>query len=172
MRTKLAILSLLLVFAMGIPCALANKIGIVDVQKIMETSKMGMDYSSQLKTETEKKTADLEARQTSLNNLKQQLESQAKFLKDEVKEEKMRQLRIESGDFQVLQKKYLDELKQLEYTLTTGLHKAILDVVDEIAKKEQYTLIIERQEGGVMFNLDGMNITDQVIKEINARHKK
>ncbi|MBI9075585.1 MAG: OmpH family outer membrane protein [Desulfatibacillum sp.] len=172
MRTKFVVLTLILVFAIGIPGALANKIAIVDVQKIMESSQMGMDYSNQLKTETEKKMALLEEKQTAIKNLEQALTSQAKYLKDEAKEEKARQLRIEAGDFQMLQKKYLDELKKLEYKLTTELHNNILEIVGKIAEKDQYSLILERNEGGVMFNLDAMNITDQVIKQINATHKK
>ena len=44
--------------------------------------------------------------------------------------------------------------------------------VEEIGKKERYTLIMERKVGGVMYAPSAIDITDKVIRKLNALEQK
>ena len=48
------------------------------------------------------------------------------------------------------------------------LEKKLGEIVEEIGKKEGYMLIMERRVGGVMYAPSAIDITDRVIRRLNA----
>jgi outer membrane protein len=88
----------------------------------------------------------------------------------EKREEKEREIRIKLNDFKSLQKRYRTELQSLEKKLVNALLKDVSTLVEEIGKKEGYLLIIDNT--GVMYSPGSIDITDKLIKELNARHTK
>ena len=91
-------------------------------------------------------------------------------MSNEKREEKEREIRIKINDFKSLEKRYRAQLQNLEKKLVNALLKEVSALVEEIGKKEGYLLIINNT--GVMYSPGSINITDQLIKELNARYDK
>ena len=146
------------------------KIGVVDLQRVMETSDAGKSAQAQIKQQKEKMETDLKAKGTEIEQIRQRLEREAMVMSKESREEKEREARIKLNDFKTLQKKYRNELQQLEKKLVSQLQDDTIALVNEIGKKEGYLLIITRV--GVLYSPNTIDITDQLIKRLNQLYAK
>jgi outer membrane protein len=88
----------------------------------------------------------------------------------EAREEKEREARIKLNDFKSLQKRYRSELQNLEKKLIEKLKDDVFELVHKIGKKEGYLLIISKI--GVLYSPSTIDITDQLIKQLNKKFGK
>lgn len=146
------------------------KIGVVDLQRVMETSDAGKAAQAQIKKQKDKMETDLKAKGTEIEQIRQRLEREAMVMSKESREENEREARIKLNDFKNLQKKYRGDLQELEKSLVTELRDDTISLVDEIGKKEGYLLIITRV--GVLYSPKTIDITDKLIKRLNERYAK
>ena len=144
------------------------KIGVVDLQRVMETSDAGKSAQTQIKQQKDKMESDLKDKGAEIEQIRQRLEREAMVMSKASREEKEREARIKLNDFKTLQKKFRNELQQLEQRLVTQLRDDTIALVNEIGKKEGYLLIISRV--GVLYSPNTIDITDQLIKRLNERY--
>ena len=148
----------------------APKIGVVNLQTVLETSVAGKAAQSEIKGQKDKLEADLKQKGSELQELEKRLQREATVMSKEAREGKERELRIKASDLQALQKKYRTDLQDLERKYMGQLQKDISDLVTEIAKKEGYVLIISTI--GVLYSQPGMDITARLIQDLNAKSGK
>ena len=116
--------------------------------------------------------ADLKKKGAEIEDIKKQLEREAMVMSRDMREEKQRELRIKTDDIKILQKNYMTDFKMFEAKLVARIQKEVFNIVEEIGKKEGYLLVIERQEGGVLYFPKTIDITDKLIKQYNAEFAK
>lgn len=146
------------------------KIGVIDLQKVLETSSAGKTIQATLKKQKEKMEADLKAKGTDIEKISKRLERESMVMSKEMREEKEREQRIKINDFKTLQKKYRTDLQKLEVQLMNQLQKDIKELVDSIGKKRGYLLIVNKYT--VLYSPSSIDITDDLIKRLNAKTKK
>ncbi len=146
------------------------KIGIVDLQRIMSTSEHGKAAKAQIKKQSDEMTQKLKAKGAEIEELKNQLERESMVMSKEKREEKEREFRIKLNDLKSLEKRYRGQLQALEKKLAGELRKTVYVLVEEIGKKEGYLLIINNFD--VLYSPGAIDITDQLIKQLNARYTK
>lgn len=146
------------------------KIGVIDLQKILETSVAGKSIQSDLKKEKDKMEADLKKKGTEIENIRKRLERESMVMGKEMREEKERESRIKINDFKSLQQKYRSDLQQLEAKLINQLKNDINDIVQEMGKKEGYLLIINKF--GVIYSPNSIDVTDKVIAALDKKTGK
>jgi outer membrane protein len=146
------------------------KIGVLDLQKILETSNAGKTIQAELKKEKDKMESDLKAKGEEIENIGKRLEREAMVMSKETREEKEREQRIKLGDFKTLQQKYRSELQKFEVELMNQLKNDVNELVEEIGKNEGYLLIINKF--GVLYAPSSIDITDQLIQKLDAKVSK
>jgi outer membrane protein len=146
------------------------KIGVIDLQKILETSTAGKSIQAELKKEKDKMEADLQKKGSEIENIRKRLERESMVMGKEMREEKERESRIKINDFKSLQKKYRSDLQKLEASLMNQLKIDIDEIVQEMGKKEGYLLIINKF--GVIYSPNSIDITDKVIGKLNPKFTK
>ena len=146
------------------------KIGVIDLQKVLETSSAGKTIQATLKKQKEKMEADLKTKGTDIEKISKRLERESMVMSKEMREEKEREQRIKINDFKTLQKKYRTDLQKLEVQLMNQLQKDIKELVDSIGKKRGYLLIVNKYT--VLYSPSSIDITDDLIKRLNAKTKK
>ena len=144
------------------------KIGVVDFQRILETSSAGKMAMAEISKRGAKMEADLKRKGEEIEKLRKKLEREALVMSKEMREEKEREVRININDFKSLQKKYMADFKQYEKRLVNRIQKEILEIVAKIGKKEGFLLILEKREGGVLYSPNTIDITDKLIQQYNA----
>ena len=146
------------------------KIGIANLQRVLETSNQGKSAQEKIKQQKDKMEQELKQKGGEIEELRKQLERDAMVMSKEKREEKEREVRIKLNDFKTLQKRYRTELQNLEKRLVNELLRNVSNLVEEIGKKEGYLLIINNTE--VMYSPGSIDITDRLINELNVRHAK
>ena len=146
------------------------KIGVIDLQKILETSSAGKAIQAELKKEKDKMEADLKKKGAEIENIRKRLERESMVMGKEMRDEKERESRIKINDFKSLQKKYRSNLQKLEGGLMNRLKTDIDEIVKQIGKKGGYLLIINKF--GVLYSPNSIDITDNVIGKLNAKYAK
>jgi outer membrane protein len=159
-----------LIWLNSVDAADVAKIGVANVQRILETSNQGKSAQDEIKKQKDKMELELKQKGGEIEELRKQLERESMVMSKEKREEKEREIRIKLNDFKSLQKRYRTELQNLEKKLVNSLLSEVSALVEEIGKKEGYLLIINN--AGVMYSPKSINITDKVIKELNARFAK
>ncbi len=146
------------------------KIGVVDLQKILETSSAGKLIQAELKMQKEKMESDLKEKGAEIENISKRLERESMVMSKDMREEKEREQRIKINDFKTLQKKYRSELQKLEVELMNQLQNDIKELVDAIGKKDGYLLIVNKFS--VLYSPGSTDITDKLIKQLDAATDK
>ena len=170
MNSAIVIGFICLIWIGSAPAADVAKIGIVDIQRIMSTSEQGKAAKAQIKKESDKMTQALKEKGAEIEELKKQLERESMVMGKEKREEKEREFRIKLNDLKSLEKRYRGQLQAMEKELAGEMRKTVFTLVEKIGKKEGYLLIINNFD--VMYSPGSIDITDQLIKELNARYKK
>jgi len=146
------------------------KIGVIDLQRVLETSNPGKAAQAEIKQQKEKMETDLKEKGAEIEQIRQRLEREAMVMNKEAREEKEREARIMLNDFKSLQKRYRSELQDLEKKLVNQLQTEVFSIVEELGKKEGYLLIISKI--GVLYSPSTIEITDKLIQQLNQRHAK
>ena len=145
------------------------KIGVVDIQRIFEVSTAGKSADAEIKSQGKKMGAEFKKKETELEEFKKKLDREALVMSKEMREEKEREFRIKINDFKLLEKKYKAEFQVLNNRLVNRIKKDLLELIEEIGKKEGYLLIIEKQGAGVLYSPAAIDITDKLIIQFDKK---
>ncbi len=146
------------------------KIGVIDLQRVLETSNPGKAAQASIRNQKEKMEQDLKQKGSEIEQLRQRLERESMVMSKEMREEKEREARIKLNDFKTLQQKYRAELQAVEKKEVNELQNEVLSIIQEIGKKEGYLLIVSKI--GVLYSPTTIDITDKLIQQLNQRHAK
>ena len=148
------------------------KIGIVDSQRIVDNSDMGKASSKTLKDRWNEMTATLKEKESEIERMQKEFDQKSLVMNKEAREDQERILRNKVNDLQTLERQYSRVLHELQNNLLGELGQKVGKIVEEIGKKEGYTLIMQRNGGGVMYAPNEIDITDKVIRKLNALSQK
>ncbi len=146
------------------------KIGVIDFQKVLETSAAGKAIQAELKKKNEKMTADLQKKGAEIEKIQRRLERESMVMSKEMREEKEREQRIKVNDFKTLQKKYRSELQKVQVKLMQQLQTDVTTITREIGKKEGYLLIMDKR--GVIYTPRSVDLSDKLIRQLNTKFAK
>jgi len=150
---------------------LAQKIGFVDLQKALNMSTAGQKAKEEISGKFKSYQDELSSRQEELKKLKEDLEKQAILLSEDARAQKERDFQRKLKDFQRFAKDVEEELQQKDAFHTRQILEELQEIISTIGKKEGYTVILERTESSVLYGDESVDLTDQVIKELNSRKK-
>jgi len=172
MKRTIVILSIIIFFFGFVPkgfCADVAKIGVIDFQKILQTSSAGKMTQKQMREKGNKFQKKIKAEKAQLDEIKKSFEREALVLSPEKQQEKQRDFRIRVNDFKKMQEDFSREFKRLETRLLTKIQKEVIQIANEIGKEEGYSLILEKKTAGIIYHTDQLDITDQIIKKYNLK---
>ncbi|HOV91112.1 MAG TPA: OmpH family outer membrane protein [Syntrophorhabdaceae bacterium] len=142
------------------------KIGIFDLQRIMKESKTAMRHRQEFLFSIEQKRKPLLEREDAVKKMEDKLKKDAAGMTQEERrliEEKIateiKELRRQKEDID-------SELKKIDQDLTQKTLKEMGRVIQDIAKKENYTIIFERNAAGIAYFKETHDITKKIIEEM------
>jgi len=170
-NVRLTFFSTVLFFLTITICHAADvaKIGVVDFQKVLTTSSAGKKAQVKKKKKGKKMEAELKEKGAVIEKQRESFERESLVMSKEMRDQKVRELRIMVNDFKTLQKRYSQEFKRYESGNVKSIYQEIRLIVEELAKKEGYLLVIERRDGGLLYFPKSIDLTDKVIQAYNAK---
>ncbi len=161
--------ALLLIICLLVPgMALAeNKIGIVEVQRILESSEPGKQALGQLTLRFEEMREELEEDRAEVESLQEELQKQSMVLSQEAQQDMEAELRQKMQQFQQKYQSYQARMQQEEQELSDPIIDLLFDVIDDFAEKKDFDMILDAQGSGIIYAKDAMNVTDELMEEVN-----
>ncbi len=147
------------------------KLGLVDLQKALQNVEAGKNAKKSLEKEVTSKRTELEKRQTDLQKEAEGFEKKSALLSEPAKTKKQQELQKK---FMELQKEAAEsqmDLQKKERELTKPIIDELRTVIESLGKDKGLTLILEKNEGAVLFAQGGEDLTDQVIEKFNSSRK-
>lgn len=164
------VLTATLVFAQPIQTAHADdlKVGVVDVEFVIHTSKQGKAAKARLKKLFEDKQKELDKEQKKLLDLKKEIETQSDMATPEKRKAKVLEYQQGLLALQELYLKNQQELQKKEVELMKPILKSLEEVLTKFAAEGAYDLIMNRSEQGVLFTKKDHDLTEQVLAKLNG----
>ncbi len=141
-----------------------SKIAYIDIQEVLMNSKAGLEAKGSLAKESEEKKKLLEEKDRDLKKLKEELDRKGSALSAEVRSRKETELSKKQDEFRELLSKMEGELQRKDYELTQRILKELEGIIEKLGKRGKYDLILEKNEGTVLYAPKDYDITDQLVK--------
>jgi len=173
MQRRTMVLLSLAVLLLAVPAWGADvaKIGLVDFQRILDTSEAGKAAQAQINSQGQEMKADLEQRGKALQEERERFENVEKLTLDKAAQNnRAKEINDKILEFQKRQQQYAQKAQKLQFVHISKIRDAITRIGQEIGKREGYLLIIEKKEAGVIYAPTAIDITEQVIKEYNRTY--
>ncbi len=141
------------------------KIGYVDMQKAIQNTAAGKKAKKELEDEFNKKKKELEKREADIKKMGEDFEKRSMAMNEDARSKRQQEIQIEMRKYQEVAAKSQMEIQKRERDLTQPIVDKLKKIIDQIAEKEGFTMILERSEQSVMWAKKDLDLTDRVIKE-------
>jgi outer membrane protein len=162
---------LAVVFLQPAPLAAQNvKVGVVDLQKFQKNSKAFQRASLVVKKKFDEMQQKLNDEKNALGKLEDELKKQSMMLSLDAQEDKKREFEKKQRQFKFMYDEYSQEMKETEMEAIKKVMKDLEKVVEEMGKKEGYTIILERRTLGLLYFNNTIDLTDRVTEAYDKQN--
>jgi outer membrane protein len=147
------------------------KIGYVDLQRALNEIDEGKAAKARLKTEFEQKQKVLDDKQADFTRLRADFEKQAGVLAEGPRKERQEELDRKFVDLQSTFSQLQKELSERERDVTRGIFDKMGVIIRESAEAEGFTMVLEKNDAGILYASGALDLTNELIRKYNARHK-
>ena len=146
------------------------KIGVVDVQQVLNQSQRGQAVKQKLEQERLGRQKDLDARQQELVKLQAEYEKQAPVLSEQAKREKKeaveRRFRDARRVAEDANRDFEKRVREAEMETT----REIFAVIQEYGKDQGFSVVLERSS--IVFGAAAVDVTADIIKRYDGKAAK
>lgn len=160
---KIILVFAFLVSGLGVHAA-EQKIGYVDMQLAIQQTSDGKKAKKNLEGIAKGKEDKLKSLEAELKKKGDEFKKKASIYDEATKRKKQMELQKEFYDLQQLLGQSQAELRQKEEEALKPIVTKIRQQIESIAKKGNYTMVLEKSENLVLFATKDIDLTDQVVK--------
>lgn len=147
-------------------------IGYVDMQRVIEESKMGTEARATLEEKYREPQKRLSAEEQAIRELQQKTNRDAALMSQAELDKRTAEIQERVQKFQKEAMATQQELGKDQAQLGGEIVKAAGGVIAELAKEQKLAAVFERNNSGLLYVQDSMNLTGEVIKRLDALPKK
>jgi outer membrane protein len=141
------------------------KIGVVDLQSIMQTSNQMKIIQKKLAVDFQPRRVKLEAMEKKLRDDMEALQRDSAVLSEMQKKDREKKIHAAQQAFERDAQQYQQELSTAHNDAMEVLYGKIRKAIAKVAANEKYTLIL--QQDAAPFSSKELNVTDKVMREIS-----
>ena len=147
------------------------KLGYIDMQRALNSSEAGKEAKEQLAARVKKYQDEINSKQEEIKKLKDELEKQGMLLSESARASKEKDYQQRLKEFQRFTKDAQEELQGKDEEFTRRILEGMEKIIQEFGRKNGYTFIFVKNEG-MLFADDKADVTEEVLKLLNASRKK
>lgn len=166
--THSTILGLVFAALMSTAANAEVKIGYVDMQKAIQDTAAGKKAKKELEDEFNKKKKELEKKEADIKKMHEDFEKRSAAMNDDARNKKQNEIRTEMGKYQESAAKAQMDIQKKERDLTQPIVTKLKSMLEDIAKKEDYTVILEKSENSVMYAKKDIDLTERLVKAYDS----
>lgn len=145
------------------------KIGVLEVQRIVQESAVGKESLARVQRAQATKQEALAKRQNELREIEKKIQEQAKSLSEDAVEKLQKDYQAKALDLKRFQDDAGRELEETQRKELAELEKRVMPVIDAAAKELGYSLVFNKFQSGLLFADAGTDMTDLVIQRFNSQ---
>jgi len=161
--------AVLLLAFVGLPAVAAEKIAVVDIQRVIFTSEVAKARQKQAKTKPD--FVELQAKYDSIaadvKALQQKIESGRDAMSREQATEHQKRMEYLRADYELVARKLQTEVQQLQSEIMEELQPQVQAALKELVEAEEVTLLLQRD--AVIFAAPTLDLTAKLLERLNAK---
>ena len=146
-----------------------TKIGYVDLQRALNEIEEGKAAKATLKRDFDEKQKQLDAKKSEFDKLRQDFEKQAVVMAEQARRDKAAELDRKANDLQQFWGQLQKDLSERERDATRGIFDKMSVITREIAEADGFTMVLERNDAGIVFALPALDLTNELIRKYNTK---
>lgn len=146
------------------------KLAVVDLQKALQSVESGKKAKSALEKEFQAKKKELDAEEAGIRKMTEDFKKQSMVLSEDAKRKKEGEIQERVMKFRELYGKSQQDIQNRERELTEPLITKLKAIVEELGNSKGFTMILEKNENGILFSSGKEDLTEEVIKTFNKKN--
>ncbi len=148
--------------------ATAQKVGVIEVQRIVQESAVGKEIQARLQKFGVGKQDEITKRENELRDLQKRIQEQGQSLSEEAKEKLNKDYETKALDYKRFQDDSKREYEELTRKEQSELERRLMPIIDAVSKELGYSLVFQKFGSGVISADPAIDITDAVIQKFNT----
>jgi len=153
----------------GTALAQEAKIGFIDAQAALDRSKPGRVSKDLLEQYVKSRQQIIDVDEEEIRQLEEELKKQSAVLSSDAQKEKQEALQRKYLTYQKRAGELTKEVQEKRTEVLKEFNRKLVKAVQQVAERGGYAVVFDREsEGGVvLFAKEQMNLTDQVVTELD-----
>lgn len=170
---KLKVIVAVIALALAFSCTSAfaadtgDRIGLINIQKILVESKAGKEAKAVFEREVESKRSVLSNKEKSTRAIEEDLKATGAKLKADARKIKEDKLADEIKELRRMSQDMQEELKKKDTELTSKILKDIMDITRKVGEERGYSMVMQISPQ-IVYATKGNDITDEVLKRYDS----
>ena len=165
-KVVFSFLILFLLFPVAVSAAEA-KIGVINIQFLMENSDPGRQAMTELRGKVQSMKANVEKQKKEITKLQEEMKKQSLVLSQEAKQDREIEFKRKVRDFQDMTRDYDRTMRTEQERLTKPIFELAIEVIQEFGKRHKYTMMMDSRTSGLVYASEDMDVTKEVVVELN-----
>ena len=168
--SRLSRVALFMVVVLTGSSALAEeiKLGYVDLQRALAETEDGRKAKANLKKVFDQKQKELDEQQAALKKDIEDLDKKRTLLPADKVREKEAELQSRMQKVQQTYLRHQQDLQAKEQEATSKIFERMNKILGKIAVAENFTMIIDKTQGGLVFAKPSLDLTNDLIRRYNS----
>ena len=145
------------------------KIGYVDMKKAMNDCKAGKAALVKLEKTANEKQAAIDKEKKKLESLQADLDKKAVGLSDKDREDKQIEFQKKVQVFQKMVGQNQQEFNEMQAESTKKIFNDMKKAIADVAKADNFTIIIEKTSTSILYSKDGLDLTEKVREKMDSQ---
>lgn len=144
------------------------RIGYVDLQRVLTEVEDAARARTRLERELAQRQERLDRDQQAFMEYAQELEASLPMLNEDARMQRMQEYQQRMMELQQRFASLQRELAELESGATAEILDRMVDIAAGIARENNLTMMIEKNSAGIVYAVDGLDFTDELVRRANA----
>ena len=144
------------------------KLGYVDLQRALSETEDGRKAKANLKKIFDQKQKELDEQQDEIKKAAEDLEKKRTLLPADKVHDKEAELQAKVQKVQQAYLRHQQELQSKEQEATSKIFERMNKILGKIALSENFTMILDKTQGGIVFAKPSLDLTNDLIRRYNA----
>jgi outer membrane protein len=150
------------------PAAGPLKIGVINVERLVQESALGKEAFNRVKKLNDSKKEEGEKLSKELRDMEQKLADQGSAMADDKRDALQKSYQEKAIAFKRFQDDANRDLEAAQKKELSELERRVFPVINQVGKEKGYTLILNKFQSGLVYVEDAVDITDEVLKVFNT----
>lgn len=149
------------------------KIGTISIQDVIDDSLAGKEARKVMEAKQSELQPKFQEEQERLKEQAKEIEKKSSVWSEDVRTTKEREYQKNMREYQLKVEDAQYEMKQLEKKVLDPIFKQLQELITEIGKNKGLSLIFEKaKSGGLLYAEDSLDISQEVVKALDAKMAK